>query len=278
MKKKSKNLAVIATIVICSLFIVFTNYIFTQSMALKMEDVIMEHEYKKIGWESNYKLLQEIQKKEVWELLEKLKQENPEYIYNLKQESLKDSNKLSWEMYREIQSLYDAESLSGSTNLILEFSDLECAHCKDFRQSGTLTKLQESYPNIKYNFQNFPLPKHKNALREAVAGKCILGIGWPEKYSDYIDIVFAETNSGGEGFDLNKLDEIRENLLIDKEKFEICFQDPDSKKLALEEFERGRKLWVNSTPSFVIIDRNTGGYEIVSKDLSLNNLAKIIEN
>lgn len=132
MKYKS-NFPVIVTMLICCVFIVIMNFVFTQSAVLQVEENILKNEYNKIGGKSNYQLLQSIQKKEVNILLNKLQTENPEYIYNLKQADSEADNLLPWDMMQEIDQKFPAESLSETKHILIEYSDLECAQCKSFR-------------------------------------------------------------------------------------------------------------------------------------------------
>jgi DNA-binding CsgD family transcriptional regulator/thiol-disulfide isomerase/thioredoxin len=69
---------------------------------------------------------------------------------------------------------------AGAPVAIVVFSDLQCPHCKE--ANPTVEKLLEAEPNIRFIFQNFPLPMHNWALKGAAyAGFVFMGLaaaGW----------------------------------------------------------------------------------------------------
>jgi len=267
MKNSSKsNLLIIFVILISTLAIIWTNYIFNKQVALDINDKIMQDEYNKIWGKDNYTLLKEIQKKEILWYLNKIKRENPKLIYKIRQESNKSPNKkfLSWENMNNIKNNSYIKGNSGATITILEFSDLECPYCIELHKEWTIEKiLKKSEKKINYIFKNFPLPKHKNSEKEAIASKCIEKITWWEKYLSFVDNIFKTTTWWWEWYDLNNIEKDIETLWINKKQFNTCYNDKTSIKMVVDEFNLWIKLWVNSTPSNLIINNITGEYIIL---------------
>lgn len=54
---------------------------------------------------------------------------------------------------------------------IVEFSDLQCPHCKDVQP--LLERLLTEDPNVRLVFQNFPLPAHDWAGKAAAYAECV---------------------------------------------------------------------------------------------------------
>lgn len=54
---------------------------------------------------------------------------------------------------------------------IVEFSDLQCPHCKDAQP--ILEKLLADEPNVRFVFQSFPLPLHNWAAKAAAYADCV---------------------------------------------------------------------------------------------------------
>src|SRR5581483_7997843 len=54
---------------------------------------------------------------------------------------------------------------------IVEFSDLQCPHCKE--AEPILDKLMEEEKNVKLVYQNFPLPSHDWAQKAAAYADCV---------------------------------------------------------------------------------------------------------
>jgi protein-disulfide isomerase len=55
--------------------------------------------------------------------------------------------------------------------LIVEFSDLQCPHCKDAQP--ILEKLLADEPNVRFVFQSFPLSSHNWAAKAAAYADCV---------------------------------------------------------------------------------------------------------
>src|SRR5215469_12417394 len=55
--------------------------------------------------------------------------------------------------------------------LIVEFSDLQCPHCKE--ASPTIERLLQEDPDIRFVSQNFPLPSHNRAMKAAQYADCV---------------------------------------------------------------------------------------------------------
>ena len=55
--------------------------------------------------------------------------------------------------------------------LLVEFSDLQCPHCKE--ANPTIERLLNEDPNVRFVFQNFPLPSHNWALKAAAYSDCV---------------------------------------------------------------------------------------------------------
>ena len=54
---------------------------------------------------------------------------------------------------------------------IVEFSDLQCPHCKDAQP--VIEKLLAEEPNARFVFQNYPLPMHNWAAKAAYYADCV---------------------------------------------------------------------------------------------------------
>ena len=54
---------------------------------------------------------------------------------------------------------------------IVEFSDMQCPHCKVAQP--TIEKLLQDEPNAKLIFENFPLPMHDWAAKAAAYNVCV---------------------------------------------------------------------------------------------------------
>jgi len=64
-----------------------------------------------------------------------------------------------------------ARGPADSQVTIVEFSDMQCPHCK--AAQPTIEKLLADEPNAKLIFQNFPLPNHDWAAKAAAYNDCV---------------------------------------------------------------------------------------------------------
>lgn len=64
-----------------------------------------------------------------------------------------------------------ARGPANSPVTIVEFSDLQCPHCKEAQP--TIEKLLAGEPNTRFVFQSFPLPSHNWAAKAAAYSDCV---------------------------------------------------------------------------------------------------------
>lgn len=276
-----RNSMLMIIMVLCTMTIIGTNYIFTKNIVLDMNEYIIENEYKKIWWKENYIILQEIQKREILSYLDSIKNEQPWLIKEILDNQIKveksNSNILEKNIINDLKKDTYVKWNSWALISIIEFSDLECSFCKTQHINWIFNEaLDKNKTNINYVFKNFPIPNHKNSEKEAQAGMCVYKLSWWEKYLKYIDSIFNETISGWEWYDLKKLPILAEKLEIDKNKFNECFSSWATINQIQKEFVQWRMLWVNSVPSSFIINNNTWEYKLITELMDYNTLEDII--
>ncbi|EKE27727.1 MAG: DSBA oxidoreductase [uncultured bacterium (gcode 4)] len=260
------HLPIIVIMLLSSALIITTNYFMTKQIVFDVQQKIIENEYEKIWWKDNYNILKEIQKDEILNYVNKLKQENPELIYKMRQNAeIKESPEkklLSWEAFKNIKWNAYVQWNSGAAITIMEYSDMECPFCKDFHNNKTLKQFIEKSEDTNYIFKNFPIPTHKYASQMAFYAKCGEKIGGWEKYLESIDKLFLLDILSETGSITGK---IRENILkagIDEKQFDECTNDKENEILVKKEFEEWLNLWINSTPTSIII--NNMNWEYIS--------------
>jgi len=267
--------------VICTLTIISTNYMFTKSIVTDINNSLTEKEYKKIWWKENYMILQEIQKRELLSYLSSLKNEKPELIKeifeNQKNIDSTNNNVLDINTINDLKNESYIKWNSWALITIIEFSDLECNFCIEQHKKWIYKEaLDKNNDNVNYIFKNFPFPNHKNSQKEAEAGKCIENIAWWEKYLEYIDTIYSTTKWGWEWYDLQELPKLVEILGIDKIQFNDCLENWFAIKQVEKEFVQWRMLWINSVPSSMILNNKTWEYKIVSEVIDYITLESII--
>lgn len=273
-----RNTILMIIIVLCTLTIISTNYMFTQSMVTQINDSIMENEYKKIWWKENYIILQEIQKREILSYLDNIKNEKPWLIKEIfEKQNNNNSNLLDPSIIDDLKKDTYIKWNTWAVISVIEFSDMECTFCKSQHTSWVYNNiLEKNDDKVNYIFKNFPLPTHKNAQKEAEASKCVENIAGWEKYLEYIGKIFTETKSGWEWYKIENLSTLAENMWVDKIKFNECFNNGMTKIQVEREFVQWRMLWIKSVPASLILNNMTWKYKIISEELDEKTLENMI--
>ncbi len=114
-----------------------------------------------------------------------------------------------------------AESL---TNLEI-YGDFQCPACQRFHAliEPRIRKDYVETKKISVTYKNFPLPRHQNAVGDALGGLCALSEG---KYLEYADAMYAfeETKSNADTSDAERL-EVAKGVGVDPATFSKCLSE-----------------------------------------------------
>lgn len=141
---------------------------------------------------------------------------------------------------------------------IIEFSDLECPHCKVAQP--VLAKLFADFPQLRFIFQQFPLPAsmHPWALKAAQYADCA-GQMDKDAFWKYVDSIFE--NQGGIALATadDKLKELATGVGLDAQKISTCAASPETEARIKKSQALGATLEVNETPTVFINGRRVPG-------------------
>jgi protein-disulfide isomerase len=139
---------------------------------------------------------------------------------------------------------------------IVEFSDMQCPHCQ--KAAPAIDQLLAQEPEVRFVFQNFPLPVHD----------------WAEKAADYVDCVGRASNEAVWKFIQKTFDEqanITAANLDEKlkaiataagtngDEIAACAAKPETKARVEASVALGKLVGVNGTPTLFINGRNVPG-------------------
>lgn len=147
-------------------------------------------------------------------------------------------------------------SKSKSQIAIIEFSDFECPFCKKFHDESR-KEIIEQYVNTDkaiLAWKDYPLDFHDPlATKQAVAAQCVYEQKGNQAYFEYVDLIFANTKSGGEGMQESKLNELaREIQDLDTSKFDTCLKEEETLDKVKADMDFANQNGVNGTPGFLI--------------------------
>ena len=141
---------------------------------------------------------------------------------------------------------------------IVEFSDLECPHCK--KAQPILEKLAADFPQVRFIFQQFPLPAslHPWAMKAAQYADCAGQIN-KDAFWKYVDAIFE--NQGGIALATadDKLKELAIVNGLDAMKVSACADSPQTAARIKKSMDLGASLEVNETPTVFMNGRRVRG-------------------
>jgi protein-disulfide isomerase len=138
---------------------------------------------------------------------------------------------------------------------LVEFSDLQCPHCKE--ANPTIERLLKEDPDVRFVFQNFPLPSHNWAQKAAGYADCV-GRASADAFWKFVEGVFAAQNDITADNADQKFTDIAEQSGVKGTDITACAAKPDTQSRVEESVKLGQSLDVNSTPTLFINGRPVG--------------------
>jgi protein-disulfide isomerase len=136
--------------------------------------------------------------------------------------------------------------------LIVEFSDLQCPHCK--AAMPILEQLVNEEPQVKFVFQSFPLPMHDWAQKAAQYADCV-GQKNNDAFWKFVDGVFAVQETLTAPTADQKLTEIATSSGVDGSAIAACAVSPAAAERVKKSFDLGRELDITGTPTVFVNGR-----------------------
>lgn len=139
----------------------------------------------------------------------------------------------------------------GAPIIIVEFTDFQCPYCS--RAQSTLEKIFSDYPDkVQLIFKDLPLDFHKQAKDAHIASHCASEQG---KFWEYHDILFKNQSQ----LFPDKLKEYAQQLQLDIEKFNKCFEERKYEKYVNDNVNQAQSLGITGTPTFFVNGRIVRG-------------------
>jgi protein-disulfide isomerase len=142
-----------------------------------------------------------------------------------------------------------------STVTIVEFSDLQCPHCKDAQP--VIEKLLETEPNARFVFQNYPLPMHNWAAKAAYYADCV-GRSSNDAFWKFVQGTFDQQANLTESNADEKLTAIADASGVKGADIAACAAKPDTKSRVEKSVALGTSVGVTGTPTVYVNGRRIG--------------------
>ena len=147
---------------------------------------------------------------------------------------------------------------------IVEFSDLQCPHCKDAQP--VIEKLLAAEPNSRFVFQNFPLPMHNWANKAAAYADCV-GRASNDAFWKFVQGTFDEQSNITESNADEKLTAIADGAGVKGADIATCATKPDTRARVEKSVALGQDVGVTGTPTVYINGRRIGNVVGVPEDV-----------
>lgn len=153
---------------------------------------------------------------------------------------------------------------------ISEHASFTCGHCGDFHKN-TFAQLKKEYIDTGKAylvFSDFPL--NAPAVQASMVARCLP----QDKYFDFVSLLFEKQQDWA--YNPNYLDYLKEEAGkagLDEAHFQACIQNTELQEGIVNRMKGVQAQWnINSTPSFVINNRNT-----VSGAIPFEEFKKLID-
>lgn len=142
-----------------------------------------------------------------------------------------------------------------STVTIVEFSDLQCPHCKDAQP--VIDKLLADEPNARFVFQNYPLPMHNWAAKAAYYADCV-GRSSNDAFWKFVQGTFDQQANLTESNADEKLTAIADASGVKGAEIAVCAAKSDTKGRVDKSVALGTSVGVTGTPTVYVNGRRIG--------------------
>lgn len=139
---------------------------------------------------------------------------------------------------------------------IIEFSDLECPYCK--AAQPTIDRLTADFPQVRFVFQNFPLPIHPWAMKAALYADCASRQN-PAAFWKFLDSTFENQGSIAAAIADERLKQLATGAGLDAGKISACAALPSTANRVKKSIALGKSVGVQGTPTIFINGRALPG-------------------
>ena len=166
----------------------------------------------------------------------------------------------------EFTKITDADHVLGNRGaelFIVEYSDTECPFCKAFHT--TMKEVMNTYGSkVAWVYRHYPIEQlHSRALKEAEATECAAELGGNDGFWNYIDKLFATTNSNN-SLDPAELPKIAEAVGLDVNRFNSCLSGGKYTEFINQSVELAFKAGAKGTPYSLVVDKDNNIKAIIN--------------
>lgn len=146
----------------------------------------------------------------------------------------------------------------------IEYSDFECPYCKTFHL--TAKKVIEAYDGkVNWVYRHYPLQFHNpGAQKQAEASECAAELGGNDAFWTYTDLIYERTTSNGNGFPLDQLAPLAEEIGLDPQKFQECLDSGKYAERVQNDLKQGANSGISGTPGTILAHHASGDVKLMT--------------
>lgn len=159
---------------------------------------------------------------------------------------------------------------------LVEYSDFECPFCKRFHPT-VAELLENNQDKLRWVYRHFPLGFHNpGAQKQAEASECVAELSGNDAFWQYTDLIYQRTTSNGNGFPIDSLKPLAEEIGVDSEAFAECMKSERMASRVQQDVDNGIAIGVSGTPMAIILNK-TGEARVVAGARGLAELQGIVD-
>jgi protein-disulfide isomerase len=151
---------------------------------------------------------------------------------------------------------------------VVEFTDMQCPHCK--AAAPRIDELLAQEPDVRFVFQNFPLPSHNWSEKAAEYVDCV-GRASNDAVWKFIQKTFDQQSNITESSAEEKLKTIASDVGVNADEIAACAAKPETMARVEASVALGKSVGVTGTPTIFINGRALSGAT------SVEVLKKVVE-
>ncbi|MEL0585382.1 MAG: thioredoxin domain-containing protein [Candidatus Thiodiazotropha sp. (ex. Lucinoma kazani)] len=160
---------------------------------------------------------------------------------------------------------------------LVEYSDFECPFCKRFHPTAKQL-IDQNSSKVNWVYRHFPLAFHNpGAQKQAEATECAAELGGNRAFWRYSDLIYQRTSSNGNGFPIDKLPPLAEEIGLDAKAFRDCLDSGKMSGRVKEDHEDGIKAGISGTPGMIFLNHDNGDVFATAGALPLAQLQAAVD-
>ncbi len=143
----------------------------------------------------------------------------------------------------------------------IEYTDVNCHYCKKMETDGTAKTVLDKFPNdVRKSPVNFIGVWWAASQTAAEIFECVAKVWWSKEYNTVISQSLSTWKNGE-----SDIYGFAKEAWVDSAKVEACYKAWETKDVVASKFQAGQNIFgITGTPGNVLINTETGEYEIIS--------------